>query len=227
MQTPPVKAPPLARPTLAVIFDLDGVIVDSEPLHERAFRDVFRDLGYSNTHGVNFADYYGRSDEALWHDFVARHQPPYPFEALVNLKRQRFLDLLISGQPIFQGLPELVESLAAHHALAIASGSPHPIIDEVLAMRGLHRFFPVTVSVTDVPNPKPAPDVFLRAAELLRTPPARCCVIEDSAAGVTAAAAGGIPVIAVTHTLPPEALAHATHIVDSLDDVGRLLLEPA
>lgn len=227
MHAPPLKAPPLARPTQAVIFDLDGVVVDSEPLHEQAFRDVFNKLGYSDTHGVNFADYYGRSDEALWHDFVARHHPPHSFETLVNLKRRRFLDLLLSTQPIFEGLPELVERLAANHTLAIASGSPHPIINEVLAMRGLHRFFPVTVSVTDVPNPKPAPDVFLRAAELLHTPPARCCVIEDSAAGVTAAAAGGIPVIAITHTLPANALAHATHVVHSLNDVGRLLLGTA
>ena len=59
----------------AVIFDMDGVSVDSEPLHERAFRDVFQKLGYGETHGMDFPAYYGRSDRALWQDFVAKHQP--------------------------------------------------------------------------------------------------------------------------------------------------------
>jgi HAD superfamily hydrolase (TIGR01509 family) len=219
MISPPDRSPKFA----AVIFDLDGVIVDSEPLHERAFREVFQEMGYHDTHGVDFADYYGRSDEALWLDFIARHRPPQPFAELVDRKRRRFIELLKSNQPVFDGLPELVEKLAPRYALAVASGSPHPVIDEVLAMRGLHRFFPITVSVTDVPNPKPAPDVFLRAAELLRVAGRDCCVIEDSAHGVTAARAGDMCVIAITHSLPPEALAHANYVVDTFEEIERLL----
>jgi beta-phosphoglucomutase-like phosphatase (HAD superfamily) len=210
----------------AVIFDLDGVIVDSEPLHEQAFRDIFEEMGYRETHAVDFADYYGRSDEALWRDFIARHRPPQPFAELVDRKRRRFIELLKADQPVFDGLPELVEKLARHYPLAIASGSPHPVIDEVLAMRGLHRFFPITVSVTDVPNPKPAPDVFLRAAERLGVAAGACCVIEDSAHGVTAARAGGMRVIAITHSLAPEALAHAHCVVDTFEEIERWLLPP-
>ena len=89
MQQRPDLRPSNALPldtasVVAVIFDMDGVIVDSEPLHERAFLDVFAELGYAATHGVNFADYYGRSDEALWQDFVARHHPPQAFAELLD-----------------------------------------------------------------------------------------------------------------------------------------------
>jgi beta-phosphoglucomutase len=208
----------------AVIFDMDGVIVDSEPLHERAFLDVFAELGYAESHGIHFPDYYGRSDEALWRDFIAQHQPPHPFDDLMNRKRLRLIDLLRRDQPLFDGLPDLVETLATRYPLALASGSPHPVIDEVLAMRGLHRFFNTVVSVTDVALPKPAPDVFLRAAELLNLPPGRCCVIEDSAVGVTAARSGGMPVIAITNSLPADRLTHATHVVQTYQEIRALLL---
>ena len=64
----------------AVIFDMDGVIVDSEPCHERAYMEVVRELGYGDNHGLRFADYVGRSDDDLWVDFIARHKPAQSFE---------------------------------------------------------------------------------------------------------------------------------------------------
>jgi HAD superfamily hydrolase (TIGR01509 family) len=208
----------------AVIFDMDGVIVDSEPLHEQAFLDVFDELGYRETHGVHFPDYYGRSDEALWQDFVKRHRPPHPFDSLMEMKRRRLIELIRRDQPIFEGLPDLVAKLAARFPLAVASGSPHPVIDEVLAMEGLHQFFSAVVSVTDVGRPKPAPDVFLRAAELLGVAPANCCVIEDSAVGVTSARSAGMSVVAITNSLPTDQLSHATRVVDSYEQIEAILL---
>ncbi|MHB8520409.1 MAG: HAD family hydrolase [Limisphaerales bacterium] len=208
----------------AIVFDMDGVIVDSEPRHERAFREVFEQMGYGQTHGMRFADYYGRSDRALWVDFIAKHQPPQTLEMLSEWKQQRFLNMIRQEQPIFDGLPELLDKLAPHYRLAVASGSFHPVIDEVLAMRNLRRFFPVVVSVQDVARGKPAPDVFLRAAERLEVPPKRCCVIEDSAAGVEAALAGGMSIIAITNTLPPEQLARADKVVKTYAEIEAELL---
>lgn len=208
----------------AIIFDLDGVIVDSEPRHERAFREIFHELGYGENHGIHFPDYIGRSDRALWQDFVEKHQPPQPLEELLAAKQNRLIQILRREQPIFPGLPELVEALATRYLLAVASGSNHPVIDEVLAMKQLRRFFPVVASTQDVGRSKPAPDVFLHAARLLGVPPAQCCVIEDSAAGVTAARAAGMDVIAITHSLPREQLAGATHVVDTFAEIQRLLL---
>ncbi len=208
----------------AIIFDMDGVIVDSEPWHERAFREIFRELGYGENHGIHFPDYIGRSDRALWLDFIEKHRPPQPLEELLAAKQNRLIEILRREQPIFPGLPELLERLAPHYRLAVASGSNHPVIDEVLAMKQLRRFFSAVASTQDVGKTKPAPDVFLHAARLLGVPPMRCCVIEDSAAGVTAARAAGMDVIAITHSLPREQLAGATHVVDTFAEIERLLV---
>jgi HAD superfamily hydrolase (TIGR01509 family) len=211
----------------AVIFDMDGVIVDSEPRHERAFREVFHELGYGDTHGMEFSRYYGRSDRALWDDFIARHQPAASLDELSEWKQRRLLQILREEEPIFETLPELVEKLARQYRLALASGSLHVVIDAVLAMKNLRQFFPVIVSVEDVQRGKPAPDVFLRAAALLQVAPERCCVIEDSAAGVEAARAAGMTAIAITNSLPPEALSRAQHVVSNYAEIERLLLSAA
>lgn len=210
--------------TETIIFDMDGVIVDSEPLHERAFRETFDEMGYGQTHGMNFADYYGRSDRALWMDFIARHQPPQPLHELIAWKQQRLIHWLRQLKPIFPPVQTLLEKLAPRYRLALASGSPHQVIDEVLTMQDLRRFFEVVVSVQDVPRGKPAPDVFLRTLELLATAPSQCWVIEDSAAGVEAALAAGLRVIAITNTLPKEKLAHSHHVVQTYEEIENLLL---
>ncbi len=208
----------------AVIFDMDGVIIDSEPRHERAFLDVFEQMGYGQTHGVHFEQYLGRSDRAVWLDFIAKHNPKWTLDELTAWKQNHLIEIIRREQPIFDGLPELVARLAPHYRLAVASGSVHPVIDEVLAMKSLRRFFPVVVSVQDVAKGKPAPDIFLRAAALLGVEPAACCVIEDSAAGVTAARAAGMTAIAITNTLPAEKLTHANHAVRTYEEIERLLL---
>lgn len=208
----------------AIIFDMDGVIVNSEPYHERAFREIFDEMGYSHTHGVHFPDYYGRSDRTLWVDFIAKHQPPQSLDSLLAWKQRHFLQILKADEPIFETLPELVEKLAACYPLAVASGSLHPVIDEVLAMQNLRRFFPVVVSVQDVAKGKPAPDVFLRAAELLKVEPTKCCVIEDSVAGVEAARSAGMSAIAITNSFPAEKLGRADRVVKTYEEIERLLL---
>ncbi|NBR87854.1 MAG: HAD family phosphatase [Verrucomicrobia bacterium] len=208
----------------AVIFDMDGVIIDSEPRHERAFMDVFEQMGYGQTHGIQFEHYLGRSDRAVWVDFIAKHNPKWTLDELTAWKQNHLIEIIRREQPIFDGLPELVAKVAALYPMAVASGSVHRVIEEVLAMKSLRRFFPVVVSVQDVAHGKPAPDIFLRAAALLGVEPTRCCVIEDSAAGVTAARAAGMTAIAITNTLPAEKLTHAHHVVRTYEEIERLLL---
>jgi len=211
--------------TRAVIFDMDGVIVDSEPLHELAFRQIFEQMGYGgDRHGIDFEHYYGKSDRALWLDFIAQHQPPQPLEELLSWKQNHFLKILRERQPLFEPIPDLVADLAVRHSLAVASGSNHPVIDEVLAIRGLRRFFSAVASVEDVARPKPFPDVFLRAAELLNVPPASCVVIEDAAAGVQGARDAGMRVIAITNSLTRDRLAHAHVVTSTYDEIRSLLL---
>ncbi len=208
----------------AIIFDMDGVIIDSEPLHERAYLEIFAEMGYADRHGVNFDDYLGRTDKALIEDFISRHKPAYTLEHLSDWKKNRFLEIMREEEPIFEDLPELVARLAGKYPMAVASGSLHPVIDAVLAMKNLRSHFRFCVSSSDVARGKPAPDIFLRAASLLQVPPSACCVIEDSSPGVTAAVAAGMQVIAITNSLPREKLGHATWVVDSYEEIDRLLL---
>lgn len=208
----------------AVIFDMDGVIVDSEPRHERAFLQVVDEIGYGKTHGMRFADYVGLSDRELWADFVAKNNPPQKLEELLAMKRQRTVEILRQEQPLFQGLLELVQILAGRYTLALASGSERAIIDEVLSIQNLRRFFPVSVSSAEVAHGKPAPDIFLRAAELLGVPPAECCVIEDSKPGIAAGLAAGMRVIAITNTHPADELQRADYVVANYPEIAGLLM---
>lgn len=208
----------------AVIFDMDGVIVDSEPRHEQAFREIFAEMGYGETHGMDFAAYYGRTDKALWLDFIEKHRPAQDLTVLTEWKQRRFLEILHKEKPIFTAVPSLLSRLQPVYQLALASGSAHPVIEAVLGLRDLKPFFPIVVSAHDVPRGKPAPDIFLRASELLAIPPHRCCVVEDSAAGVEAARAAGMEVIAILNTLPREKLAKATWVVANYDEIEGILL---
>jgi HAD superfamily hydrolase (TIGR01509 family) len=208
----------------AVIFDMDGVIVDSEPRHERAFLQVVDQIGYGQTHGIRFADYVGLSDRKLWADFVAKHNPPQKLEELLVMKRERTVEILRQDQPLFQGLLEVVQLLTTRYALALASGSERAIIDEVLSFKHLQRYFPVSVSSAEVSHGKPAPDIFLRAADLLGAAPADCWVIEDSKPGIAAGLAAGMRVIAITNTHPPDELASANYVAANYTEIASLLM---
>ncbi len=207
-----------------VIFDMDGVIVDSEPRHERAYLEVLRDIGYLDRQPFSFADYIGRSDADLWVDFIRLAKPPHSASDLQARKQVKTVEILAHDQPLFDGIADLVERLSARYRLALASGSDRVVVDTVLAMNGLGKYFPVSVSASEIPRGKPAPDIFLRAARLAGVAPDRCWVIEDSRPGITAGLAAGMRVIAITNTHPAAELGHATHVVSSYSEIHDLLL---
>lgn len=206
-----------------VIFDMDGVIIDSEPLHERAFEEIWAELGFGENHGIDFTDFYGTSDREVWEEFLRRHRPGKSIDELVAWKMEKYLTILRDQKPIFAGVMPLLERLAPHYSLALASGSVHAAIEAVMELGDIRRFFPVVVSVEDVPRSKPAPDIFLQAAQGLGVEAKRCVVIEDSVAGVMGAKAAGMHTIAITNTFPADALQHADEVVGSYPEIGDLL----
>ena len=209
-----------------VIFDMDGVIVDSEPRHERAFLQVVQEIGYEGRHGLRFADYIGRSDRQLWEDFVAKHSPPQSLEELLARKRRATVSILRAEQPFFDGVLELIRELHERYPLALASGSERAVVDAVLELRNLRRLFRAVVTGSDVEHGKPAPDIFLKTAGLLEVEPRGCWVIEDSKPGVAAALAAGMRVIAITNSHPAGELSDATHVVQTFSEIHRLLVDP-
>jgi HAD superfamily hydrolase (TIGR01509 family) len=212
------------KPAKAVIFDMDGVIVDSEPRHESAFLEVVRQIGFGNSLSLRFEDFVGRSDHELWVAFIDKHHPSQTLEELMEMKRQRVVEIIRQEQPLFDGLPDLVEELAPRYCLGVASGSDRLVVEEVLALKGLRRFFSSVVTASDVAHGKPEPDIFLQTAELLGVAPSECWVIEDSKPGIAAGLAAGMRVIAITNTHPAEELSRAHHVVRSYPEIGKLLL---
>ena len=215
------------RPCQAIIFDMDGVIVDSEPIHERAVFQLVDELGYTGRHGIHFADYLGRADSELWRDFVARHRPPWSVQELLDRKRRKTLDILKAERPIFPHIPDLLADLAAALPLAVASGSEPEVIETVLGLCDLRRHFRTTVSAVEVRSGKPAPDIYLLTAQRLGIDPRHCVAVEDSLHGVTAALAAGMRVAAVTTTYPAEALHQATWIAKTGDELRAILSKTA
>ena len=140
------------------------------------------------------------------------------------MKSRHVVEIIRREQPLFAGLLEVVEKLAGRYPLALASGSERSMVDEVLRLKGLGRFFSAVVSDSDIKRGKPAPDIFLRAAELLGVAPEHCWVIEDSKPGIAAGLAAGMRVIAITNTHPAEELAQAAHVVKTYEEIERLLL---
>jgi HAD superfamily hydrolase (TIGR01509 family) len=207
----------------AVIFDMDGVIVDSEPRHAKAFFEVLREIGYEHTPDVNWDDYVGRSDFEVWQDFIAKYNPEHSLEQLLVMKRERVLEIIRREEPIFAGLGELVEKLSRVCKLGLASGSERPVVEAVLSLQDLRRFFSAVVTASEIKRGKPEPEIFLRAAELLGIAPADCWVIEDSKPGVKAGRAAGMRVIAITNTHPAQELKGATRVVKDYAEIERVL----
>ena len=225
MKTSLSRGPHTPRKSKAVIFDMDGVIVDSEPRHERAFLAVAEEIGYGRKHGLRFADYIGRSDQELWKDFVAKHRPAQTLKELLARKRAWTIEIIRREEPLFNGVERLLDRLTSRYTMALASGSERPVVEAVLDLNNLRRFFAATVTDTDVEHGKPAPDIFLRAAALIRVAPRDCWVIEDSKPGIAAARAAGMRVVAITNTHPAAELRQATHVVNSYAEIERLLVD--
>jgi HAD superfamily hydrolase (TIGR01509 family) len=208
----------------AIIFDMDGVIVDSEPLHQKAFEDLFAELGRKHDHGIVFHEYYGRSDGALLRDFIGKHQLPDELEDLAARKMKYFLGYLRERRPVFKELHVLVPELAKRYTLAVATSSSHHVADVVMEISGLGPQFSLIVAREDVRLPKPDPEVYFTTARKLGVRPSDCCVIEDSIHGIQAAKMAGMTTIGLTSSLPPEKLHRADLIARNYDDVRKLLL---
>ncbi len=208
----------------AILFDMDGVIVDSEPLHQKAFEALFQELGRKHDHGIVFQEYYGRSDGALLRDFIQRHKLPDELEDLSARKLKYFLGYLRERRPVFQELQVLVPELARRYQLAIATSSSHHVADVVMEISGLGPHFKLVVAREDVRFPKPDPEIYFTTARKLGVRPSACCVIEDSTHGIQAAKMAGMTCIGLTSSLQPDKLSRADHIAQNYEDVRKLLL---
>jgi beta-phosphoglucomutase len=218
-------------PLRAAVFDFDGVIVDSEPLHFRALRDALRPEAVLITEEEYREIYLAYDDRGAIRLALEHHgerADPERMERIAAGKRAEFARA-IPEIPIFDGARELVLSLGAEVPLAIASGARREEIETILTGLGLRDAFQAIVGAEDAERTKPDPAPYLEAARRLaaRTPglgPAECVAFEDSMAGIASALGAGMKVVGVANSHPAEKLRAAHRVVDTLAglDAGSL-----
>ena len=205
----------------AVVFDMDGVIVDSEQVWDDVREQLAKERGGRWHEGAQAAMMGMSSPEwsAYMHDEIGLPESPAEINAEVV---ERMLDRYREELPLIDGAVEAVRRLAPEFRLGIASSSNRPLIEAVLERAGIADRFDAVVSSEEVPRGKPAPDVYLEAMKCLGAEPARTAAIEDSSNGIRAAHAAGMRVIVLpnAHYPPaPDALALARAVIAAPDEL--------
>lgn len=180
----------------AIIFDMDGVIIDSEPLHFMSDKMTMKDFGFKIT-DEELNKYVGVANPVMWSELREKYNIPASVEELM-FKQMYYKKALFgdSGLRCIEGIESLLESLKdSNIKIGLASSSPREFIELILNNLGIIEYFEITVSGEEVEKSKPAPDIFLKAAELLKVHPSACVVIEDSGNGVRAAKEAGMKCI--------------------------------
>lgn len=235
--------PPLARPTSvrfdlsmlkAIIFDCDGVIADTEPLHFATFQKILAEEGILVTEQDYFDRYLALDDRGCFTQAHADNSKDISSDKLSELIRRKaaFVEIVIRERlELFPGVAFFIRQAARRYPIAIASGALRHEIDLILHHGGVRDYFQAIVSAEDVTRGKPHPEPFLKALSLINSEreeaiePRHCLVIEDSIHGVRAAHEAGMLCLAVTNSYDRDALSRAERVVESLEDLTLAEIE--
>jgi len=222
----------------AIIFDFDGIIVDSEPLILKLTQEMAALEGWTVSEEEYYRDYLALNDRGIVEHLYASHGRPVELarrDELVAWKGQRYQEIIRDGLPAMPGVVDFVTEMAEHYPLAIASGSLRVEIHHLLTKLALREKFSVLATADDCRHSKPDPEVYLTALSRLRALPnfrdqslqsAECLAVEDAPLGVIAAQAAGFKCLALAHSRPSAELQHADLIALEFADVNmRDLLE--
>ena len=213
----------------AIIFDFDGVITDSEPVHLKMFQQVLSELSISISKQEYYETYLGMDDKGCFttvlqtHGLDASHEV---IQSLIDKKAKFMMEYLQNSVFIYPGVVDFVNKAKDRFRLAIASGALRHEIEFVLQQAGINYAFDLIVSAEDVIYGKPDPECFNKALERLndssglQLKPGECVVIEDSIAGIEGTLAAGMKCIAVTNTYGTDRLTMADRIVRGLDEIN-------
>jgi len=221
----------------AVIFDFDGIIVDTEPLHYKAFQELLVPLGLGYSWQQYMDVYLGFDDRDAFREAFRAGGRPLSDQELKSLmagKAEAFLRIVSVGVEPYPGVVELIRSISGTLPLALCSGALRSDIDPILAQLGLVGAFDTLVTADEVAASKPDPESYRLAVKRLqglfpgRIDPARSLAVEDTPAGIRSATGAGLKVLAVTNSYPEERLTGACRVVTSLAGIDleglRLLL---
>jgi len=211
---------------MVFIFDMDGVLVDSEPFHVEIEKQQFLlnrlPISEEEHHG-----YMGVASDVMWKEIAKRHSLNISVEEITEQNRIESIRFFteLKEIPVMPGLPELLERLKQkNYPMAVASSSFPEIIELILHRTGLRNYFQVVVSSQEAGKSKPEPDVFLLAAEKLGIDPKNCLVIEDSKNGIKAAKAAGMRCVAYqSPAVNPQSQKQADAVIKSYLDLEMLI----
>jgi beta-phosphoglucomutase len=211
----------------AVVFDFDGVIVDTEPLHYKAFQEILVPLGLGYTWQEYVDHYMGFDDRDAFReafDVAKRPLDEQELKKLIQAKADAFVAIVSAGVPPYAGVVELIKSISGNVPLALCSGALRSDIDPVLGQLGLSEAFDAIVTAEEVAASKPDPESYRLAVKRLQAlfpeiDPASALAIEDTPAGITSATGAGLKVLAVTNSYPADRLQGACRVVESLAGV--------
>jgi beta-phosphoglucomutase len=210
-----------------IVFDFDGVIADSEPLHFRALQEVVAPLGITIGRSEYYDRYLGYDDVGTFRAIGQLKGIPFSEAQIVSLIAEKsviFQTLVAAGGVLYAGASACIERLAPHYPLGIASGALRHEIEAILRAGALDRHFRFIVASGETPTGKPAPDPYLRAAALHGLAPESCVAIEDSQWGIDSASGAGMRCIGITHTYAASQLSGADVVVQSLEQLTPELI---
>lgn len=202
--------------TAALLFDLDGVVVDTEPVHEEARRRVYARHGIP-LERVRDIPVIGRNTDAIFSEIHARVPFPIPLTQAIREKRDEFVSLLGNSVTPLPGVRDLLARVRGRLKTALVTASARQNVDAVLRGTGLANAFDAVVAAEDVALWKPDPEGYLLAAKRLKIAPPSCVVIEDSPVGVEAGRAAGMRVIGVRTGQGGQSPKDADLVVDDLE----------
>ena len=212
----------------AIIFDFDGVITDSEPVHLKMFQKVLKEMGISLNEKEYYEKYLGMDDKGCFATVLQSHglnNPSNQIQSLIEKKTGYLMEYIKKDLFIFPGVKDFIKTVRNKYRLAIASGALRHEIEFVLRYAGIHSAFELIVSAEDVRYGKPDPECFNKTLEGLNGEGMQeimaeeCLVIEDSIAGIEAAHSAGMKCIAVTNTYGQDRLTMADMVVKSLVEI--------
>ncbi len=180
----------------AVIFDMDGVIIDSEPVHQRLEIEMLEELGGSIS-TEEYLKFVGTTDDYMWSHFKEMYDLEPSVEDLIATKKQRFMEE-IQQVPLVDHFLDVLKAFdEAGYRLALASSNNRKTVDHIVDQFSLGDYFDVTMSGEDITHGKPHPEIFLHTAEVMGIEPTECLVFEDAANGVAAAKEAGMQCVAL------------------------------
>jgi len=220
----------MQRVIRAVVFDMDGLMLDTEPIYKRAWQAASAELGHDLEDGF-YAQFVGRPNDDCERLLFERFGAQFPLDRFrVRWRELWDADAVANGIQTKPGLPELLALLDARAIpFAIATSSEAAETDFCLRAAGLDGRFPVRVTRDQIAHGKPAPDIYLEAAHRMQTATAQCMALEDSEAGILSASRAGMVPLLIPDGAPPSAVAEnaAFRVLASLADVPGVLLKLA